>query len=97
MEFKPFEKKLVAVINEKTEVGRAINALAHMAVGLRGSVYSKEELRLQDYHDADGGKHPQISDLPFISLRGGSDQTHSSPHLTPFFCYTFDRKWLCRN
>lgn len=74
MEFKPFEKKLVAVINEKIEFGRAMNALAHMAVGLGGSVQNKEELRLQDYQDANGGKHPKISDLPFIILRGGSGQ-----------------------
>ena len=74
MEFKPFEKKLVAVLNEKIETGRAMNALAHMAVGLGGSVQNREELRLQDYVDADSGKHPQISDLPFIILRGGSGQ-----------------------
>ncbi len=74
MEFNPFDRKLAAVLNEKIEAGRALNALAHMAVGLGGSVQNREELRLQDYIDADGGKHPQISDLPFIVLRGGSGQ-----------------------
>ena len=74
MEFKPFRHKLVAVLNKKMETGRAMNALAHMALGLGGSVENKEELRLQDYADADGGKHPQISDIPFIVLRGSSGQ-----------------------
>jgi len=74
MEFKLFEKKLVAVLNKRIDAGRAMNALAHMALGLGGSVKNKEELRLQDYTDADGGKHPQISDIPFIVLRGGSGQ-----------------------
>lgn len=74
MEFRPFEKKLVAVINEKIETGRAMNALAHMAAGLAGSVPNREELRLQDYTDASGGKHPQISDIPFIILKGSSGQ-----------------------
>lgn len=77
MDFKPFEKKLVAVLNEKIEVGKAMNALAHMAVGLGGSAPNKEELRLQDYVDAEGGKHRQISDLPFIILEGGSGQIRS--------------------
>lgn len=74
MEFKAFEKKLVAVLNEKIETGRAMNALAHMAVGLGASIMEKSDLRLQDYTDANSGKHPQISDLPFIILKGGSGQ-----------------------
>jgi hypothetical protein len=74
MEFKPFEKKLIAVLNEKTEPGRVMNALAHMALGLGASAPLKEDLRLQDYSDADNGKHPQISDIPFIILKGGSGQ-----------------------
>ena len=72
MEFKPFEKKLVAVINEKIETGRAMNALAHLALGLGASIQHKEELRLQDYTDADERKHPSISDIPFIILKGNS-------------------------
>jgi hypothetical protein len=74
MEFKDFENKIVAVLNKNIEIGRAMNALAHMSFGLGGSVQNKEDMRLQDYTDADGGKHPQISDLPFIVLRGGSGQ-----------------------
>jgi hypothetical protein len=72
MKFKPFKKKLVAVLNKNVEIGRVVNALAHLSVGLGGSLPNKEELRLQDYTDADGGKHPSISDIPFIILRGKS-------------------------
>lgn len=74
VEFKPFEKKFVAVLNEKTEPGRAMNALAHMALGLGGRIEHKNELRLQDYTDANGTIHSSISDLPFIILKGTSGQ-----------------------
>ncbi len=77
MEFRPFEKKLVAVLNWKLETGRAMNALAHMALGIAGAAQEKEELRLQDYTDADGGKHPAISDIPFIILRASPAQIRS--------------------
>ena len=77
MEFKQFNNKLVAVLNEKIEIGRAMNALAHLAIGLGGSVENREELRLQDYTDADGSKHRQISDIPFIILKGKSAQIRS--------------------
>ena len=63
-----FSKKLVAVLNEKTETGKSLNALAHMAIGLGAGIQNKEELRLMDYIDADGGKHPNISEIPFIIL-----------------------------
>ncbi len=74
MEFKSFGKKLVAVLNKNIETGRAVNALAHMSLGLGASVEKKEELRLQNYTDADGGKHPQISDIPFIVLKASSNK-----------------------
>ena len=73
MEYIEPKYKLVAVLNKKIEIGRAMNALAHMAVGIGGSTKSNL-LRLQDYHDADGEKHPSISDIPFIVLRANSSQ-----------------------
>ncbi len=73
-EFTPFKHKIVAVLNKKIEAGRAMNALAHMAFGLGGSIENKEEMRLQDYKDANGSTHPMISDIPFIVLRAGSGQ-----------------------
>ena len=62
-------KKLVAVLNEKIEIGKIMNALAHMALGLGGSVENKEELRLTNYKDADGGDHANISERTFIILK----------------------------
>ncbi|MBI4453522.1 DUF2000 domain-containing protein [Candidatus Woesearchaeota archaeon] len=64
-----FSNKLVAVLNEKIEVGVAMNTLAHMIVGLGASVEKKEELRLTDYADADDNSHANISEIPFIVLQ----------------------------
>lgn len=77
MEFKQFQKKLVAVLNRKIEHGRVMNALAHMSLGLAGSVAQTNaliDLRLQDYTDNDKSIHPKISDIPFIILEGNSSQ-----------------------
>ena len=68
-----FKNKLVAVLNKGIEPGKAMNALAHMCIGL-GSAIGKEELRLTDYKDADGGLHPFISELPFIILSENSNK-----------------------
>ena len=68
-----FKNKLVAVLNKNIEPGKVMNALAHMCIGL-GSVIGKEELRLTDYKDADGGSHPFISELPFIILSENSNK-----------------------
>ena len=68
-----FKNKLVAVLNKSIEPGKAMNALAHMCIGL-GSVIGKEELRLADYKDADGGSHPFISELPFMILSENSNK-----------------------
>ena len=69
-----FSKKLVAVLNEKIENGKLMNALSHMSVGLGAAIQNKEELRLMDYTDADGGKHPNISEMPFIVLKTNSNK-----------------------
>lgn len=68
-----FKHKLVAVINKSVEPGKAMNALAHMCIGL-GSAIDKKDLRLTDYQDADGGSHPHISELPFIILSANSNK-----------------------
>jgi hypothetical protein len=70
---KSFENKLVAVMNEKIEAGVIMNALAHMAIGF-GSEIGKEQLRLTDYMDADGGSHPFISEMPFMILKANSNK-----------------------
>src|ERR1700730_5050260 len=65
--------KLVAVMNEKIDHGIIMNALAHMCIGF-GAAIGKELLRLTDYKDADGGSHPNISEMPFIILKSTSNK-----------------------
>lgn len=60
--------KFVVVLNKKIPVGNLMNALRHMAAGLAGSYPNVSELRFNDYFDKNGGKHPSISDNPFIIL-----------------------------
>ena len=68
-----FANKLVAVMNEKIEHGVVMNALAHMCIGF-GSEIGKEPLRLTNYIDADGGSHPNISEMPFMILKANSNK-----------------------
>ena len=68
-----FINKPVAVMNEKLEFGVALNALAHMCFGL-GSTSNPTEMRLSNYVDADGGSHPNISEMPFIILKANSNK-----------------------
>lgn len=69
----PFTHKLVAVLNEKVEVGQVMNALAHMCIGF-GSEIGQSALRLTCYEDADGNKHPHISEMPFMILKANSNK-----------------------
>lgn len=68
-----FENKLVAVLNKEIEPGVVLNALAHMTIGL-GAEVGKSLLRLNDYKDALGETYPNISQIPFIILRGKSNE-----------------------
>ena len=68
-----FTHKLVAVINKDLEPGVALNALAHMTLGL-GAHVNKALLRLDTYKDANGNNYPNISQMPFIILRGNSNE-----------------------
>lgn len=60
--------KFVAVLNKKVQLGNLMNALGHMAAGLVVSYPNVPEMRFDNYFDKDGGKHPSISDNPFIIL-----------------------------
>src|ERR1700722_16328277 len=62
-------KKLAAVLNEKLETGVALNALAHMALGM-GTVLGPDTAMMCDYIDADNMHHPSVSAYPFIVLKG---------------------------
>lgn len=68
-----FANKLVAVMNEKMESGVMMNALAHMCIGF-GADIGKEPLHLTHYIDADGGGHPNISEMPFMILKANSNK-----------------------
>ncbi|HXF29553.1 MAG TPA: DUF2000 domain-containing protein [Chlamydiales bacterium] len=68
-----FQHKLVAVMNEKIEMGKLMNALAHMCIGF-GAYVGREKLRLTDYQDADGNSHPHISEIPFMILEANSNK-----------------------
>jgi hypothetical protein len=68
-----FTNKLAAVMNEKIEPGVIMNALAHMCIGF-GAEIAKEPLRLTEYVDADGGNHPNISEMPFMILKTNSNK-----------------------
>jgi Protein of unknown function (DUF2000) len=69
MNSSPTSNQFVCVLNKKVEVGRALNALGHMSVGLGSLFDDKEQLRFQDYIDKDNTVHPGISDNPFIVLK----------------------------
>lgn len=60
--------KFVAVLSKKIEIGRLMNALAHMSAGFTNMYPEKAELKLDNYQDKDGGLHPSLSDNPFIIL-----------------------------
>ena len=66
-------------MNEKIEAGVIMNALAHMCIGL-GSEIGKEPLRLTNYIDADGGNHPNISEMPFMILKANSNKIRALRH-----------------
>ena len=68
-----FSKRMVAVMNEKIEPGKAMNALAHMCMGL-GAAVGKEQLNLMDYVDADQGVHPNISKMLLVVLKANSSK-----------------------
>lgn len=67
-------------MNEKIEPGVLMNALAHMCIGF-GSEIGKGPLRLSQYVDADGGSHPNISEIPFIILRANTNKIRTLRNL----------------
>jgi hypothetical protein len=60
---------LAAVISDKLEPGIAMNALAHISLGM-GSLLGPDQAMMCDYQDADGTHHPSISAYPYIVLKG---------------------------
>lgn len=64
--------KFVAVINEKIEMGKALNAIAHMGLGLVNIAdeETKEKMSFIDFPDKDDEVHESISGLSLIVLKG---------------------------
>ncbi|MFV8457585.1 DUF2000 domain-containing protein [Vibrio owensii] len=62
------QKRFVAVISKKVEVGRAVNVLGHLSVSLANQLSDGDAIYI-DYQDLDGNVHPNISHYPFIVLR----------------------------
>jgi len=62
-------KRFIAILNRKIEPGRLMNALGHMTAGLAGGSVQTREMCFLQYHDKDGGLHPNISHFPFIVLK----------------------------
>lgn len=69
MDYIPTTHKFVAVLNKKVPVGNLMNALGHITAGLAASYPEPKEMRFDNYEDADGNAHPNISDNPFIILQ----------------------------
>lgn len=74
-----FSNKLVAVLNKELPSGIALNALAHMTLGL-GAKVGVDPLRLDLYKDKNGLEYPNISQMPFIILRGKSSEIKKLVH-----------------
>lgn len=61
--------RFIAILNKKVELGRAMNALGHMAAGLSGGYGETHRMNFLQYQDKDGGVHPNISYFPFMVLQ----------------------------
>ncbi len=64
--------KFVAIINEKIESGKALNAIAHMGLGLVNIANDeiKENMSFIDFPDKNDNIHKSISGLSLIVLKG---------------------------
>jgi hypothetical protein len=74
-----FTHKLVAVLNQSIEQGVAMNALAHMTLGL-SNLASTESLSFDTYQDANDFIYPNISQMPFIILKGSGNKIRNLVH-----------------
>lgn len=68
------QNKLVVVLNNKVLIGKTMNALAHVMLGIGNGVLTKNEVRLIECVDRDQGLHLNISRMPIIILKAGSNQ-----------------------
>ncbi|GAD89820.1 hypothetical protein VHA01S_028_00190 [Vibrio halioticoli NBRC 102217] len=61
-------RRFIAVLNKKMDLGRTLNVLGHISVGLSNCLDASETAYV-DYHDKDGNIHPNLSHFPFIVLK----------------------------
>jgi len=68
--------RVVTVINKELEPGKAMNTIAHLAIGLGNIIgeSGREALSFLDFVDGDGDVHPSISARSLIVLRGTSNE-----------------------
>ena len=72
------EKRFVAIVNKKIELGKLMNALGHCATGLASSYKDHTELCILPYSDKENNTHGPISHFPFIVLKAeNSNQIRS--------------------
>ncbi|MCL9777178.1 DUF2000 domain-containing protein [Vibrio methylphosphonaticus] len=62
------QKRFIAILSKKMELGRTLNVLGHLSVGLSSQLESSES-QYVDYADMDGNVHPSLSHYPFIVLK----------------------------
>lgn len=74
-----FQNKLVAIVNKKIDTGVAMNAVAHMVLGMRAHLGS-EKLNLDTYVSKDAHEFPNISQMPFIILKAKSGEIRKAVH-----------------
>ncbi|MGH7246051.1 MAG: DUF2000 domain-containing protein [Candidatus Levyibacteriota bacterium] len=63
--------KFVAILSKKVEVGKIMNALGHMSIGLVASAHPDmiKEMGFVDYADKDGTFHKSLSKNSFVILQ----------------------------
>ena len=79
MEIGATSHKIVVVLNKRLEQGVALNAAAHMALGLSALAANEgprlmESLKFLRFVDRDGEAHPSISALSLVVLKGTSSE-----------------------
>jgi lysyl-tRNA synthetase, class II len=63
------QKRFVAVLNKKIEIGKLVNALGHMSAGLSKLALENDDPCFLQYQDNNGEIHANISNYPFIVLK----------------------------
>lgn len=71
------KNKLIAIVNKEIEPGVVMNALAHASLAF-GAKFGESELFLNNYSDKNKEFNWGISGMPYIILRGSSNEIKKS-------------------